>query len=184
MLSTVGSGQIVGPMRGSEAPVVAGLPTRSGAAIHASGQGWKSSAVALAPSNCRGFSLLEILLTVFIVGVGLLGLGQLSIISNQTSRDAFFQSQADVLAYDMIDRMRANRLVAAAGSYDLAYADANPGGTTVQDIDRADWRTLLVQALPQAQGEISRAGTVMTVRVRWPDPMTGALRETTVSSEL
>jgi type IV pilus assembly protein PilV len=135
-------------------------------------------------TGCRGFSLLEVLLTVFIVSIGLLGLGQLSIVSNQASRDAFFQSQADVLAYDMIDRMRANRLVAAAGSYDLAYADANPGGTSVQDADRADWRTLLAQALPQAQGEISRAGNIMTVRVRWPDPMTGALRETTVSSEL
>ena len=72
--------------------------------------------------------MISVLLTVFIVGVGLLGLGQLTVISNQASRGAFFQSQADVLAYDMIDRMRANRLVAAAGNYDLAYGDADPAG--------------------------------------------------------
>jgi len=67
-----------------------------------------------------GFTMIEVLISVFVLAVGLLGLASLQARSLQFNFSAYQRSQANIMAYDIIDRMRANPTVALAGSYNLA----------------------------------------------------------------
>lgn len=55
-----------------------------------------------------GFTLVEILVTVLILSIGLLGLAGLQVRSMKGNHNAYLRTQATILAYDIIDRMRAN----------------------------------------------------------------------------
>lgn len=57
----------------------------------------------------RGFTLIEILVTVFILAIGLLGLAGLTLEGMRNNQGAYLRTQASILAYDMADRMRANK---------------------------------------------------------------------------
>ncbi len=78
----------------------------------------------------RGFSMIELLVAVLIMGIGVLGVSALQLVSLQNNRGALVQSEAVQLAYDMMDRIRANPEGAVPGAaYDgLALTDAPPGG--------------------------------------------------------
>ncbi len=56
----------------------------------------------------RGMTLIEILVTVLVLAVGLLGMASLTVGSLKNNQGAFLRTQATILAYDMADRMRAN----------------------------------------------------------------------------
>jgi type IV pilus assembly protein PilV len=56
-----------------------------------------------------GFSLLEVLIAVLVLGIGLLGFAALQISSISTGEEGYFRSQALIIAQDLADRMRANR---------------------------------------------------------------------------
>ncbi len=89
-----------------------------------------------------GFSLLEVLVTVFVFAVGLLGLASLQTVSVQANQSAYLSSQAATLAYGMMDQWRANRraVLGAATPPDEAdwaarVAAALPGGVLLTEID-------------------------------------------------
>ena len=54
-----------------------------------------------------GFSLLEVLITVLVFSIGLLGLAGLQIIALKSNQNAISRSIASSAAYDMIDLLRA-----------------------------------------------------------------------------
>jgi len=56
----------------------------------------------------RGFTLVEVLITVIIMAVGLLGVAGLQLAGMRSNHSAFLRTQATVAAYDLIDRMRAD----------------------------------------------------------------------------
>lgn len=72
----------------------------------------------------RGFSLLEVLIALFIFSIGLLGIGGLQLLSKQNNFEAIQRTTAAMLAHDMIERMRAN-------PYALDVYISNAGVTTV-----------------------------------------------------
>lgn len=55
-----------------------------------------------------GFGLTEILVTVVLLAIGLLGLASLQGVSLSRNNDSYYRQQAVILAYDIADRMRAN----------------------------------------------------------------------------
>lgn len=55
-----------------------------------------------------GFTLVEVMITVFIVAVGLLSVAGLQALSKKSNFDAIQRTQAAALAQDLIERMRAN----------------------------------------------------------------------------
>ena len=73
-----------------------------------------------------GFSLVELLVTMIIVSVGVLGVASLQIRSLQQNREAFFRAEASYLANGMMDRIRANRQAV----YNLTIAQATPIAAT------------------------------------------------------
>ena len=59
-----------------------------------------------------GFAMIEVLVTLIIVLVGLLGAAGVLVISHQSSVEAYQRTQALILIEDMLDRLSANRQVA------------------------------------------------------------------------
>ena len=68
----------------------------------------------------RGVTLLEVMVSVLVFSVGLLGMAGLMLVSQRTNHSAFLRTQAGFLAQGMIDRMRANPGGVWAGSYQSA----------------------------------------------------------------
>ena len=67
-----------------------------------------------------GFSLIEILISLVVISIGLLGMAALQTTSLQQNQSAFMRSQATLLAYDIVDRIRANDGQVATGAYFVA----------------------------------------------------------------
>lgn len=69
-------------------------------------------------TNQSGFSLIEVLVTMAIVAVGLMGLIALMLKGLQANSGSSMRTVATAQAYDMADRMRANLAGVLAGDYD------------------------------------------------------------------
>ncbi len=102
-----------------------------------------------------GFSLVELLVAVLVMGVGVLGVTGLQMLGMQTNRSALFGMQAAQLADDMLDRVRANSGGSGgAASYGgLALGDPPPAprdcgardctGEQMAVFDQAVWKCRL-----------------------------------------
>jgi len=139
-------------------------------------------------NKTQGFTIIEVLVSLMILSVAVLALGVLQIVSIQNTQGGYMRTQATILAYDMIDSMRANIPAVTNGNYSLTFATATPapvncygpaadcasGQMAVSDINR--WRTVLANYLPSGNGEITTAlnatTTQVTVSVQWLDPLT------------
>lgn len=75
--------------------------------------------------NARGFTLLEILITLIILAVGMLGLANLQSKIHVTEIESYQRAHAVLLLQDMVDRMNSNRNPAGLA----AYASADVLGT-------------------------------------------------------
>ena len=118
----------------------------------------------------RGTTLVEVLVALVVLSVGLLGIAALQMTSLRNNRGAHLRSQAQVLAYDIADRMRANRNVALANAYVVALG-VTPAGGTLNALDLQEWKATLAQALPSGDGEITRVGEMFRIRIRWTDSL-------------
>jgi len=65
----------------------------------------------------KGFTLIEVLVSVMILSVGLLGIAALQTTSVKNVQSANFRGQATMLTANLIDRMRANREGTIDGDY-------------------------------------------------------------------
>ncbi|HZF32011.1 MAG TPA: type IV pilus modification protein PilV [Gammaproteobacteria bacterium] len=137
-------------------------------------------------SPMHGFTLFEVLIALVVLSVGLLGLASLQTNTLKFNQGAYLRTQATNLAYDMADRMRANRAAGIANAYDnVAFAttlpDCNPAavaGTGVAERDISAWRIALVCALPSGNGQIDTNGRTVTIDVQWDESRgTGALEQ-------
>jgi type IV pilus modification protein PilV len=63
---------------------------------------------ALPAARTAGFTLIEVLLTIAVLSVGLLGLAAMQVIGLKSSSNASFRSQATLVAADMVERIRLN----------------------------------------------------------------------------
>jgi type IV pilus assembly protein PilV len=59
-------------------------------------------------SRQHAFTLVEVLVTIVIMSVGLLGVVGLQLASMRSNHSAYLRTQATLAAYDLIDRMRAD----------------------------------------------------------------------------
>ena len=77
-------------------------------------------------SRAHGFTLIEILVSLTLIAVGLLGLAQLIVKGQRASFEAYQRQQAIALANDMLEKIKANR--ARAADYAVAAPVATPLG--------------------------------------------------------
>lgn len=84
------------------------------------------------PHTQRGFSLFEVLITVVVVSVGLLGLAGLQFAGLRASNNAQDATYAMQLAQEVAERIRANRVGAISGNYsniEITHASAITAST-------------------------------------------------------
>lgn len=149
--------------------------------------------IPFSPGRMRagGFTMIEILVTLFILAIGLLGLAGLLFEGMRNNQGSYLRTQASILAYDMADRMRANRAEAQGGSYGgfstatiqsttLPACTGQAAGCTPSDqvtVDQVEW-TLQVQGtggdmamLPGGVGTIAHdaASGIYTVTIQWDE---------------
>jgi type IV pilus assembly protein PilV len=140
-----------------------------------------------------GFTILEVLVSLVILSIGLLGTAKLMLYSSHANDSAYLRSQATDLAYEILDNMRANRQQALAGAYTTALATApvNPGfactGVTAcsqsnlalydvytwQERLNANSGTAPAGALPAGAGSVAitlnGSQTTAVITVQWDD---------------
>ena len=133
----------------------------------------------------KGFTLLEVLISMIVLAIGLLGMAGMQITSLRNNGSAYNKGQATQLAYDMVDRMRANK------GAEKTYATIEPTSATEQlsckqvadpcsnvqmaTNDLYQWNNLVVKVLPSGQGTITYVAPVFTVSVSWDDDRNGAV---------
>jgi type IV pilus assembly protein PilV len=147
-------------------------------------------------THTRGFTLVEVLVSLVILSIGLLGIAKLMLFSSHSNDSAYLRSQATGLAYQMLDNMRANTAQASVvnGPYTttLAAGAVSPGFTCVAAAPCANlalydvyqWKLRLnansgvlpplpLGALPNGQGSVATAlvagQTTITIIVQWND---------------
>lgn len=107
----------------------------------------------------RGVTLIEVLVTVIVLSIGLLGFAALQMTSLQSGYSSYLRMQASWLAYDLTDRMRASRSETLNGKYD----DDSTG-------DRVDWDNQVTTRLGAgATGSVTRNNAEVVVTITWSD---------------
>ncbi|HXG29478.1 MAG TPA: type IV pilus modification protein PilV [Nevskiales bacterium] len=131
--------------------------------------------------RARGFTLLEVLITIVILAFGLLGLVNLQSKLHMTEMEAYQRAQAVVLLQDMINRLQANGANAASyltptplGTGNTTENCSNP--TTTVARDRCAWHAALQGAAETVGGSnvggmIGARGCVQQITA--PNPAAG-----------
>jgi len=127
-----------------------------------------------------GFSLIEVLITLVIMSVGMLGIAGLYVQSMQAGRTSMFRHHAVTLAGDVADRIRANPRAAADYTVDdgannncvLGGADCSPTEMAANDIFL--WKAQAAESLPGGDVTIVLDNAVVpplySITVSWNEP--------------
>jgi len=109
-----------------------------------------------------GVGLIEVLVALLILTIGILGMVALQTRALQISQESIYTSQALMMAYEMTDRMRANR--GSEDDYLVDYGtDVNAGNdctagtctpTQMATYDTSEWKDALAANLPLGDGQI------------------------------
>jgi type IV pilus assembly protein PilV len=136
----------------------------------------------------KGFTLVEVLITVVILALGLLGLAGLQISSLRDNLSAEHRAKAAQLAYDMADRMRSNtnrgnlpqlddykNLAASENTACVSVPVIGCTATEQAQHDKFEWEREIANALPAGQGSIDVSVGVYSITVAWDDDRNGVL---------
>lgn len=122
------------------------------------------------PTRQTGASLTEVLVTLVILSIGLLGLANIQLTTAQGTNSSAQRFEATILAQDILERMRANRQQALAGAYVIDIGESAGSGGIAED-DLQEWKAALA-ALPDGDGSIEMDGTDrVTITVQWSDAL-------------
>ena len=129
----------------------------------------RASTGSLSMAIQKGVSLIEVLVTLLLISIGLLGMASMQVKALQLNQSAYMYSQAISLSYDIADRMRINWQAAHSGYYDLAINDraSSYSPESLADTDKAEWLGLIEASLPDGDGSITRVDGRFRVSVCW-----------------
>ena len=134
-------------------------------AIDANGWVTEMNSTPLSSTRQAGFTMIEVLVSLLIIVLGLLGLAGLQARMQQAEFESYQRTQALVLLYDMVDRIYMNRVAASC----FRFTDAGSGapfigstGASVPSSCGATGAALALAALQdlhlQLQGEGEKKG--------------------------
>ena len=112
-----------------------------------------------------GMTLIEVLVALLILSVGLLGAAAFQLNALKYTDSARMTSQASFIAYDMMDRIRAN------SAADYTVTPPTSGNLNVaRDQDLYDFTSNIVNfGGPTATGSIALNQRVYTITITWDD---------------
>jgi len=134
----------------------------------------------IARQHQQGVTLIEVLVSLLILGIGLLGAAALQLNALKFTDSSTMNSQASFIAYDMLDRIRANpQADYALTSLEVAPAAGDSSNSRTQDL--FDFATNVRSfGGTGAGGSIAVNGRVVTINITWND--TRAANTTSVSN--
>jgi type IV pilus assembly protein PilV len=137
-----------------------------------------------------GFSLFEVLVALVILAIGMLGIARMLMIAHKSNSSSYVKQQSIQSAYDIVDRVRANRQAAIDGNYAVNNLVASGAPTLpsspstncdssscsasqLASYDTWHWLSTSVSQLPNGCGSITTAAsginTLVTVTIQWDD---------------
>ncbi|GMQ96709.1 MAG: type IV pilus modification protein PilV [Gammaproteobacteria bacterium] len=130
----------------------------------------------ITPGRSRGFTLIEVMVTLLILTIGLLGVAAMQVQGLKFNHDSYLRTQISNLATDIADRMRMNSTNAAnyVGNYTAPQANAcNVAAAAGAVNDLACWRETVDEVLPGGtQANIVASATIATgydINIVWTD---------------
>lgn len=133
----------------------------------------------------RGFSMIEVLVTLVILAMAMLGSAGLQAYAMKTGQGGQFRNQAAFLVADMVERMEANKTksVSASGyasalssSVDCSSNSCSPDDLAAYDVTQ--WKAAILAVLPEGTGTVTQTAagnpSTYTVTINWVDRKTNA----------
>ncbi|MGY4490696.1 type IV pilus modification protein PilV [Pseudomonas sp. TE3610] len=117
----------------------------------------------------KGFSLIEVLVALLVMAIGLLGAAAIQLNALKYTDSSALRTQASFIAYDMLDRIRANNTV----NYSLASTSTSTATNDTSNPRSLDWYDFKYNIVNQlgsaATGSIVIASNVITITISWDD---------------
>ncbi len=136
----------------------------------------------LSAQQQTGVSLVEVLVAVLIMSIGMLGLAAMQNTSVKFAYDSYIRSQANFLAYDLMDRVRSNPDAAYALSQGQVPSTAscvattasvsatNCSATEIRAADLYEWYQSAIAVFPDATLQLEQPSNGQYVmRISWDD---------------
>ncbi len=134
----------------------------------------------------RGSSLVEMLVALFVLAVGMLGVLSMQVKSMQFSQTAYYYSQAVYLANEILESIRSNPQ--SADTYLIDLDDVTPTANVdcqavecdaqqMRDWNLNQWRSNIDQLLVSGRSSIEKDGDYFRITVQFDDS-TGASVDT------
>jgi len=117
-----------------------------------------------------GFGLIEVLVSLLIVSIGLLGIAALQVVALKNVGSSMERSQAVIQTYSYMDLLRANRAKAVISTLDLPMT-CDPENLAGSLVEQRKWVTQVQAALgPESCGKVEcLGGGKCTITVKWDD---------------
>jgi len=134
----------------------------------------------------QGFSMIEVLVTLLIISLALLGTAGLQAFSMRQNQGGQFRSQAVFLVADLAERIEANKRGAVNGTNYVIATSGVPnaaalppcspgpcGDNDMAEFDMSQWQRAVAATLPRSTWTVTRAGGpaqfTYTIQVSWED---------------
>ena len=136
----------------------------------------------------KGASLIEVLVAVFVLALGLLGLAGLQVKATQLNESSLQRSQAVMLSYLIIDAMRIDFYVAESGGYNMSSPQCSvpSGGGTLAGSFKQSWMQALKNNLGNTNATCGQvqcdASANCTVSVFWNDSRSGGSAQQSIET--
>lgn len=151
--------------------------------------------------NCKaqaGVTLIEVLISLLILAIGLLGMAGLQTVSLRSTQSAYLRTQASIASTDIVERVRANLQGIEASSYDNIDGEATVACNTAAGCnflelaanDIEEWSVALAADFPTGSGMVCAdsspedgtpalpacdgVGVLYAVKIWWDEDRDGA----------
>ena len=132
-----------------------------------------------------GVSLLEVLITMFVMAIALLGSAQLQAYSLKVNQGSQFRAEAVILGTDLLERIEANNVAAIAGTYaatlpsggsvaSCASSGCTAAGMAAYDLNQI--QQAMARQLPEATATVTFTANsplagqyTYTVQINWKE---------------
>lgn len=151
------------------------------------GPGWRRGSWSPRRTS-RGVSLLEVMISVLILAIGLLGIAAMQSLALRGGQSSLESSQAVMQTTSILESMRANR--ANAASYTSAMTCIAGGGGSLAQNDLAAWINSMKTTMGVA-GDTTTCGRIESlgsnryrITVQWDDSRAGGGAQRQVATEV
>ena len=144
------------------------------------------------PRHARGISLIEVMVSVLVLAVGLLGIAAMQSIALRGGQGSLESTQAVMATNSILEAIRANRT--QADSYNMAMTCNIPAaGANAASSDKAAWISTLKTTIGSGVNDLTTCGQIVNcddenatncvITVRWDDRRAGGSATRTLAVE-